>query len=122
MLVSNFCSFALKAFGWAEPYGYADDVLIPVGETREVNGPYIGQMGGGSCHVALTGEFTCQNQASVDTGVWMIAPGMSLTLRAGDRGITIRHHEDEPEEKVLLWRQARPGKESEEELDDDTGM
>ena len=117
MLVTNRCSFPLLAFGWADSFGYADDILIPVGESREVDGPYVGEMGGGSCHVALIGSLTFQERPSDDIGFWEIARNVPACLRAGDRGITVRHHEDEPEKEVILWRKMKV--DSEDFHDDD---
>lgn len=109
MKVTNNTSFVVIAFGWREPTGYADDVSIAPGATEDVNGPYVGEMNGHPCFVALEGELTCQETPDDDNGI-QILPGMHIYLGAGDRGITIRHHSDSPEEYVLRWRAAQPAR------------
>ena len=103
MKITNEASFPVLAFGWLASKGYADDVLIGPGEAKDVNGPYLGEMDGGSCHVALIGEVTCQ-EAPDDVRGMQIGLGMPIHLGADDRGVTIRHHSDPPEDCVLEWR------------------
>ena len=56
MKVTNNTSFTLIAFGWFQSKGYGDDVSISPGQTADVNGPYLGEMGSGHCYIALPGE------------------------------------------------------------------
>lgn len=109
MKVTNNTSFALIAFGWLQPKGYGDDVEIPPGETAEVNGPYLGEMGGGSCHVALAGEVVCKETPDDANGL-QVAKGNPIHLGGGNRGITIRHHVDTPDECVTAWRRSNQHK------------
>src|SRR3989344_4139548 len=69
MKVTNDASFAVIAFGTHNKKGYGVDVRIPAGQSAEVNGPYLGEMGGGSCHVALIGEVTCQETPDDNKGL-----------------------------------------------------
>lgn len=107
MKVANKTSFSITAFGWHELKGYGDDIHIPPGETAEVNGPYLGEMGGGSCHVALDGEVVCQ-ETSNDAHGFLVAQGHPIRLANGDHGITIRHHADAAEDFVTAWRRSNP--------------
>ena len=103
MKVTNNAPFDVIAFGTLNAKGYGNDVRIPAGQTAEVNGPYLGEMGGGSCHAALIGEIVCQETPDDDKGL-QVLKGMPLCLGTGDRGITIRHYTDMPEKHVMEWR------------------
>lgn len=104
MKVTNKATFDVLAFGWHNARGPGDDVRIPAGTSAEVNGPYLGEMGGGSCTLLLAGEVTCQETPDDDNGV-QVLPGKPLFLGADDRGITIRHHQEPAEDSVLEWRE-----------------
>ena len=101
-VVNNTC-FSVVAFGWHQQKGYADDVTIPAGEIAEVNGPYVGEMGGGSCYISLGGEVICQEKPDDEHG-YQIDTDFPIIIQSGDLGITIRHHLDQPEEQVVRWR------------------
>ncbi|MDP2655219.1 MAG: hypothetical protein Q8P17_01525 [bacterium] len=103
MKVINSTSFALIAFGWYQPKGYGDDVSISPGQSAEVNGPYIGDMGDGHCYVALAGEVTCHESAD-DEHAFHVGKSEPLSLADGDKGFTIRHYTDQPEPFVAEWR------------------
>jgi len=103
MKVTNNTSFSLTAFGYHTQKGYADDVEIQPGETKEVNGPYLGEMGGEKCFVAILGEVICQEGPDDDTG-FQIGLDNPICLFDDDRGITIRHHCDPVDPQVLEWR------------------
>lgn len=106
MKVHNRCSYPLIAFGWHATKGYALDVTIPIGATADVNGPYLGEMGGGSCYVALLGEITCHDDPDNEKG-FHVGLGEPLSLdEGGDRGVTVRHHTDPVEDQVAKWRAA----------------
>ena len=107
MKVTNNASYALIAFGFHVLRGYGEDVKISPGQTADVNGPYVGEMGGGSCHVALVGEIVC-HEAPDNAEGFQVAPGNPLSLADGDRGITVRYCDDAPEEHVTLWRARDP--------------
>ncbi len=68
MKINNNTSFKIIAFCWHISHGYGDDVEIEPGESAEVNGPYIGEMGGGSCHVAIEGEISCHEKPDDEDG------------------------------------------------------
>jgi len=103
MNVTNNTSFSIIAFGYHEKNGYGADVEIASGETSEVNGPYLGEMGGGSCHMVIPGDLVCHEGPS-DYDFFQVIAGKPLCLKVGDFGITVRHYEDELEEHVAEWR------------------
>lgn len=103
MKVTNETNFSVMAFGYHIHNGYAPDVEIPPGQSMEVNGPYVGEMGGGKCFVAILGDVICQEGPDDNNG-YQIGPGNPICLFDDDRGITIRHHEDLVEPQVLAWR------------------
>lgn len=103
MKVTNNASFPVIAFGIHMEIGYGDDVIIQPGESAEVSGPRIGEMGKCSCYIHLDGELVC-HEASDDDNSFQIARGMPIFLQLENKGITIRHHEDPAEEHVLEWR------------------
>lgn len=94
MKINNNTSSNLIAFGWHAKYGYGDDVEINPNQSAEVSGPYIGEMGGGSCHIVIEGEIVCQETPDDDNGFQVIA-GNQLNLQAGDKGITVRHFSED---------------------------
>lgn len=86
--------YDLIAFGWDTRLGYGNDVRICAGKSAEVSGPYIGEMGSGSCHLALEGKIVCHEGEDDDNGRH-VSEGNPLVMQCGTRGITIRHHCDE---------------------------
>lgn len=90
MEVFNNTSFGLIAFCWHIEYGYGDDVEINPGESAHVRGPYLGEMGGGDCHILVSGKITCQETPDDDNG-FLVAAGSQLNLRSGKVGVTVRH-------------------------------
>jgi hypothetical protein len=98
MKVTNNCSFAVIAFGWHVAYGYGGDVRIEPGRSAEISGPYVGELDGGSCHIALLGEdVVCQEAPDEENG-FHVSMGNQLSLgsgKTGSRGITIRHFSED---------------------------
>lgn len=107
MEVTNIAPYALIAFGFHTEFGYGFDVEIPPGKTVEVSGPFVGVMGGGECYVELLGRITCQEAPDNGEG-FQVALGKPLSLLRGNRGITVRHYGDIPQEYVLQWRERNP--------------
>ena len=103
MKITNNTCFPVIAFGWHSKKGYGDDVLINAGSVAEVNGPYVGEMGGGSCYVHLTGAIICQETPDDEHG-FQIGIGLPIIIELRDGGINIRHHSDEAEGYVVKWR------------------
>jgi hypothetical protein len=100
MRVENGTYFKLIAIGFHTEQGYGDDVEISPYETKIVNGPYLGQMDGGDCYVAIPGKLTCHT--GLDNGKkFHIGPGKPVKLIKGKHGIHIRHHEDPEDPHVL---------------------
>lgn len=103
MKVFNNTGFAVIAFGWHSKIGYGDDVTIDAGSVAEVNGPYIGETGDTSCYDRLAGMVICQETPDNES-VFQIALGLPIHIALGNRGATIRHHSEQPEECVIKWR------------------
>ena len=95
MQVTNNTSYPLIAFGWHTYAGYGDDVTIAPAETKEVLGPYLGDMDDGACHVTVAGEISCHEGPDDDKG-YQVALGKQLNLKSEkDKvGITVRHHSE----------------------------
>lgn len=89
MKITNNCSYDLVAFGWDTRFGYGDDVTIPTGQTAEVSGPYVGEMGGGACRLALEGEVICHEDQDNENG-FNVSRGNHLVLKSDTSGVTIR--------------------------------
>lgn len=107
MKVTNNTSYPVIAFGTETRLGYGEDVTVQPGESADVSGPYVGEMGGGDCYIHLAGEITCHEGPDDDSGFQVIR-GTPLCLSAGGRGVTVRHHLDEPEQYVVEWRLTHP--------------
>ena len=103
MKVTNHATYAIIAFGLHTQRGYGEDVRIEPGETKDVSGPYLGEMGGGKCYVQLDGDIVCHSGPDNDAG-FQVIKGKPLCLQSGDLGVTVRHYEDEPEPHVKEWR------------------
>jgi hypothetical protein len=103
MKITNRCSFLVTAFCFDTTYGYGNDVDINPGETADVQGPYLGEMGNGKCFVHIEGDIICQETPD-DTVGFQVEQGYPLSLEANGKGVTVRHHVDVPEEYVLNWR------------------
>jgi len=109
MKVLNGTRAPLICFGLETRLGYGEDVVLAPGESAEVSGPYVGEMGGGSCFIYLKGEIFCQETPDDDkNGRFQVIQGTPLHLEADGRGITVRHHLDEAEPYVVAWRLAHP--------------
>lgn len=106
MKVHNKCTYPIIAFVFRIRVGFGDDVVIPAGESRDVRGPFLGEMGGGNCFVHLDGEITCHEGQDDDNGFQVIR-GAPLNLMdfANDdnNGVTVRHYLDKPEQHVMEW-------------------
>lgn len=107
MKIINNASFAVIAFGWHNKKGYGDDVTIEPGSSAEVNGPYIGEMDNVSCFVCIPGKIICQETPDSGDGYEVrIELGFPVTVASRDKGITIRHHSEPPEDYVVNWRRS----------------
>ncbi|MBI4085227.1 MAG: hypothetical protein HY432_01835 [Candidatus Liptonbacteria bacterium] len=91
MKVTNRASHDVVAFWWDSKKGYGDDVLVPAGQTVEIDGPAIS-----------TKEIVC-HEGHDSKREFRIRKGVQLVV--GSRcGVIIRHHADKPEHYVTLWR------------------
>lgn len=102
MKITNNASFPVVAFCWDINLGLGTDVTIEPGDTGEVQGPYLGEMGGGSCYLVVEGDIVCQ-EAPDDKNVFQVIPGKPLVLANSGRGVTVRHYSDKPERGRVLW-------------------
>ncbi len=93
MKVTNNTSSTLVAFGFHTQLGRGDYMEISPGQTVDVQGPYLGEMGGGKCYVALLGEIICQLDPDNEVG-FQVTPGNPLNLASGEHGITVYHYDD----------------------------
>ena len=106
MRVINNTSFPIIAHGVWLNKGYGPDVLIQPGESKKVPGLYVGVMGNGECFVQLNSpDITCHEGEYTDDA-FHVSKGKRLCLQGGGEGITIRHHEDDVESQVVVWREA----------------
>jgi hypothetical protein len=88
MKVTNKASFEVIAFGWHKLKGRGTDVHIRPGETAEVNGPLIHEMGDRIHEVPLTGRITC-HEAPDDEQGFQLVQGETLSVGGMVRGVTI---------------------------------
>ena len=93
MEVTNNTSETLIAFSCDTRYGYGKDFLIEPGQTKELIGPYVGEMGGGSCNLIQPGHITCQETPDDENG-FQVGKGMPLYLFAAPSGVSIRHYSE----------------------------
>ena len=91
MKVTNDTSFTIIAFCWDAKVGYGDDTPITRGKSVNVMGPYLGNMGDGSCYVIIEGTIICQESKDDNNG-FHVSIGNQLNLQKGAKGITIRHY------------------------------
>ncbi len=103
MRITNNAPYPVVAFCWDSNRGYGADVTIAPSCTEDIAGPYIGEMDGGSCYLSIEGEVVCQETPD-DSNGFQVIKGNSLSLASGNRGVTVRHHSDEPEPHVIQWR------------------
>ena len=94
MKINNSTSYRLKAFGWNKKHGQGEEVEIESGETKEILGPYLGEMGGRECHIHLgDDEIVCHEKPDAETG-YCVSEGNYLILESNDNGITVFHHSE----------------------------
>jgi phosphohistidine phosphatase SixA len=96
MEVTNKTDYPLIAFTWDTKHGYGKDFLLEPGETKEIIGPYIGEMGGGHCRLVQPGKIVCQSTPDDDNG-FHVSKGSKLNLQSGTSGVTVRHYFEDRE-------------------------
>ncbi|MFZ2072465.1 MAG: phosphoglycerate mutase family protein [Minisyncoccia bacterium] len=96
MEITNKTSHPLIAFTWDTKHGYGKDYLLEPEETKEIVGPYIGEMGGGHCRLVQPGEIVCQSTPDDDNG-FHVSKGKKLNLQADTSGVTVRHYSEDRE-------------------------
>jgi hypothetical protein len=63
MVILNNTSEKLIAFAWHTQHGYGKDIEIEPGQFGTLQGPYIGEMGGGKCYLSPgEGQITCHEK------------------------------------------------------------
>lgn len=104
MEVINKTDADIIAFGWHKLKGRGAEVRIHPGETGEVNGPRLVEMGDRVHEVSLTGRITCHKEPDDEYGFQLVR-GQILSVGGMVRGVTIRHHLDEISNRyVTQWR------------------
>ncbi len=97
MKVRNLCSFPVCAFVWDKRLGAGFPSVIEPNTEAEPKGPFVGEMGGGMCFLALPGEITV-HEGDDEPGKFNVSLGNPLCLGStgvdSENGITI-HHKDE---------------------------
>lgn len=94
MKIENRTSHELIAFGWSIEHGFGKMTSIPSGESADIAGPYIGEMGGGSCHIDIPGEIICHEKPEEEKK-FQVVLGNELALKiTHDLGITVLHKDD----------------------------
>jgi hypothetical protein len=88
MKVTNRTSFTVRAFAYSKKYGNGGDVNIAPGETKVLDGPRIGEMGGGACRLVVPGDVTCQELPDDDNG-FQLLPNEPLVLEIDGKGVNI---------------------------------
>ena len=91
MNIVNKTTFPVIATCWHKKYGYGDEETIEPDKSMDVSGPYIGEMGGGSCCLAMPGKITCHEKSDDEFG-FHVSEGNQLNLGSGESGVAIRHH------------------------------
>lgn len=94
MKVTNNTSETLIAFSYHTSYGYGNDFSIEPGETKELIGPCLGEMGGEPCYFIGEGQIICQNKPDDEVGYY-IGKGDPLFLFSDPSGVIVRHHSEE---------------------------
>ena len=103
MRVTNRTHFKVIAFGYHVEHGYGEDVEILPHQTKQVNGPYLGEMDGGDCYVVIRGKLICHTEPD-DGERFQIKAGKPIRLLMKKHGINVRHHEDPVDAQILSWR------------------
>lgn len=96
MIVKNKTSFNIIAVCWHRKHGPGKAVEISPGESSEVKGPYLGEMGGGSCHILIEGEIICHEGPDDENG-FHVSKGEKLDVGAEEKGLTVFHHSENHE-------------------------
>lgn len=95
MKVKNNASFAVIAIAWDYRFGFGEEVAIQPGETLEVPGPYVGEMGGGTCTLHLSDvTYECHEGAD-EANIFHISAGHQCALGNDQSGLTIRHYSED---------------------------
>ncbi|PLX26977.1 hypothetical protein C0583_05300 [Candidatus Parcubacteria bacterium] len=94
MLIINNASFPVIAMCWHKQYGYGDQEIIEPNESENISGPFLGEMDGGECRLAMPGEISCHEDEDNENG-FHVSKGSQLNLGNGDFGVIIWHYEDE---------------------------
>ncbi len=96
MDVTNKTTFPIIAMCWHTMYGYGDEKTIEPGQSEDILGSYIGEMGGGKCHLIKEGKITI-HEAPDDESGYHVSKGHQLNFGNEESGVTVRHHSDDLE-------------------------
>ena len=94
MNIINKTFFPVIAWCWHKSYGCGYEKIINPGQSKEVLGPYIGEMDGGHCRLVIPGEITCHEGEDNESG-FHVSDGNPLTLGDDVTRVTIRRYKNE---------------------------
>ena len=94
MNIVNKTSFPVVAVCWHKQYGYGDEETVEPGQSKDILGPYLGKMGGVSCHLSMSGKIACHKKQDDESG-FHVSDGNQLNLGSGELGVTIRHYSND---------------------------
>ena len=95
MKIENRTNYELTAFGWSIEHGFGKMTSIPSGESADIDGPYLGETGDGSCHIDIPGEIICHEKPDEEKK-FQVFLGKELALKiTHDLGVTVLHRDDE---------------------------
>jgi hypothetical protein len=104
MSIKNSTGYNLIAFASDKNRGYSQDHIIEPGKEIQIQGAYLGEMGGGSCHVSMDINIVCVDDVDLDDeskGQYYVTDGIPLCLDGPEFGFTVRHESDKREEHTL---------------------
>jgi hypothetical protein len=102
--IINNTSNNLIAFGLDKQRGFSKDYLIKPGEEIQIQGAYLGIMGGGSCHISMDTDIVCVDDLDLDnesTNHYYVTDDIPLCLDYPEFGFTVRHESDAREKHTL---------------------
>lgn len=101
MNLINNTSEDIIAIPYSKTQGFGKEITVKPGGKEIIQGPYLGEMGGGSCYVVIQGDdIVCQSSQDDENGYY-VAKGSPLILEAEDLGVIVRHFEDEMDEILV---------------------
>jgi len=88
--ITNDTTFSVTAFCQHKDYGNGDKKVIKPGETMELQGPWVGEMGDESGYIQFTGRITCHEKPDNNTG-YQVTKEEKLILQLKKRRVTVEY-------------------------------